>query len=472
MIRRFSINFAIFSMFVDIAIIAFMLWLMAYLRPNMGYFETLPFIKEMRRPIPLPWVLYFIFPLVWVSIMQFFSVYDGRKNLRIVDELTSLTLSAMLAGISLAGILYLSYRDVSRFLFVAFMVATYLILLFWRIPARQVYRWRNRKLGRIRRVLIAGAGIVGREVEAQMEKFQQSILLVGFLDDDALKRQVHDDILGPLDGARDLIRDHRIDDVVIALPLRAHDRMNRLLADLFDLPVRVQIVPDYFQWTLHRATVEDLAGIPLMDVRAPALTENQRLVKRIFDIFVTSLILIPALPLMGLIALAIWLDDGAPVFFNQKRAGENGRVFTVYKFRTMVRDAEKMRHMVEQVDEQGRLIHKRRGDPRITRVGVFLRKFSLDELPQFFNVIRGTMSLVGPRPELPYLVEKYEPWQRKRFAVPQGITGWWQIHGRSDKPMHLHTEEDLYYIQNYSIWLDIQILVQTFWIVLRGKGAY
>jgi len=124
------------------------------------------------------------------------------------------------------------------------------------------------------------------------------------------------------------------------------------------------------------------------------------------------------------------------------------------------------------VDDQGELIHKTKGDPRVTRLGRFLRRFSLDELPQFFNVLSGNMSLVGPRPELPYLVERYKPWQRKRFDVPQGMTGWWQIHGRSDKPMHLHTEDDLYYIQNYSIWLDIQILIETLWIILRGKGAY
>lgn len=471
MIRRFSINFAIFSMFVDFMVVTFMLWLATYFR-SQEYLPDLPFIKEIRRPLSLPWALYVIFPIVWVGIMLLLSVYDGRKNLRVVDELTSLTLAAVLTGISLAGILYLSYRDVSRFLFVAFMTITFIVLLLWRIPARQWYRWRNQKLGKIRRVLIVGAGIVGREVEAQMRKYKGVILVVGFLDDNADKRRTTPDILGGPEDARALVREWHIDDVLIALPLRAYSRTKQLLEDLYDMPVRIQIVPDYFQWTLHHAEVEDFAGIPMMDVRAPALTENQRLSKRIFDILITSLIMIPALPLMGLIALAIWLDDGSPVLFYQKRAGENGRVFTVYKFRTMVKDAEKLRHLVEKADEQGRLVHKRPDDPRVTRVGRFLRKFSLDEFPQFFNVMRGSMSLVGPRPELPYLVEKYEPWQRKRFAVPQGLTGWWQIHGRSDKPMHLHTEEDLYYIQNYSIWLDIRILVRTFWIVLRGKGAY
>jgi len=111
-------------------------------------------------------------------------------------------------------------------------------------------------------------------------------------------------------------------------------------------------------------------------------------------------------------------------------------------------------------------------DPRVTRLGRFLRRYSLDELPQFFNVLRGTLSLVGPRPELPFIVEKYEHWQRARLSVPQGVTGWWQIQGRSDKPMHLNIDQDLYYIQHYSLWLDISILIKTIWIVLRGKGAY
>jgi len=152
--------------------------------------------------------------------------------------------------------------------------------------------------------------------------------------------------------------------------------------------------------------------------------------------------------------------------------GENGRIFSMFKFRTMVKNAEDLQNQVEKIDADGNVIHKLRDDPRVTRVGKFLRRFSLDEVPQIFNILGGTMSLVGPRPEMPYLVDKYQPWQRKRFAVPPGLTGWWQITGRSDKPMHLHTEDDLYYIQNYSIWLDIQILIRTVWAVLIGRGSY
>jgi lipopolysaccharide/colanic/teichoic acid biosynthesis glycosyltransferase len=196
------------------------------------------------------------------------------------------------------------------------------------------------------------------------------------------------------------------------------------------------------------------------------------MLKRVFDLFIGFFALVLALPLMALSGLLIFLEDGPPILFRQKRVGKNGHLFEMLKFRTMVKGAEQLQSQVERRDLDGNLIHKVRDDPRVTRVGRLLRRFSLDELPQLFHVLAGTMSLVGPRPEMPYLVDTYEPWQRKRFAVSPGMTGWWQVTGRSDKPMHLHTEDDLYYIQHYSIWLDLQIIVRTIWVVLIGKGSY
>jgi lipopolysaccharide/colanic/teichoic acid biosynthesis glycosyltransferase len=180
---------------------------------------------------------------------------------------------------------------------------------------------------------------------------------------------------------------------------------------------------------------------------------------------------------MLLIALVIKLDSPGPVFYCPQRVGEGGKLFWMVKFRTMVPDAEEQEKRLTiaagDPDEGPPLFDKRPDDPRVTRLGRLLRRASLDELPQLINVLKGEMSLVGPRPELPWLVERYQPWQRKRFAVPQGITGWWQVNGRSNRGEHLlRVEDDLYYIRNYSLLLDLRILWKTVGSVIRGDGAY
>jgi exopolysaccharide biosynthesis polyprenyl glycosylphosphotransferase len=278
--------------------------------------------------------------------------------------------------------------------------------------------------------------------------------------------------LGSLKDAERVVLKHRVDDVLLALPSESYKKLQQLVTLLIDKPCNIWVVQDYFSLLIYGAHVKDLGRVPMISLKATALTGYQRVVKRAFDLVFGSLLLLLALPFMSIIALAVRLDSPGPVIFKQRRVGENGRLFWMFKFRSMVADADERLMEVAWEDENGHLIHKVPDDPRITRLGAFLRRTSLDELPQFFNVLKGDMSIVGPRPELPILVEKYEPWQRKRFAVPQGITGWWQVNGRSEKLMHLNTEDDLYYIQHYSLVLDLHILVKTAWIVLRGKGAY
>jgi exopolysaccharide biosynthesis polyprenyl glycosylphosphotransferase len=294
---------------------------------------------------------------------------------------------------------------------------------------------------------------------------------VGYVDDEKLEKSPVD-LLGKFNDIRKLVTESAITDVVIALPHSVYPRMSEVVNKTTDLPVKVWVALGFFDLALYKTDIEDFAGVPMLDLRAPALSEYQRLVKRGFDLFFGILATLLALPLMALISLLILIFEGRPIFFVQKRVGENGKIFEVYKFRTMVKNAELIKNGVERTDAEGNLIHKSENDPRITRIGRFLRRLSLDEFPQLFNVIRGTMSLVGPRPELPFLVEKYQTWQRKRFAVPPGMTGWWQINGRSERMMHLHTEDDLYYVSHYSIWLDIIILIRTIWVVLLGKGSY
>jgi len=204
----------------------------------------------------------------------------------------------------------------------------------------------------------------------------------------------------------------------------------------------------------------------------PRLTRPQRIIKRCIDVVFSSIALILLAPLLLLIAIAIKLDSKGPVIYKQTRIGKDGRKFTFYKFRSMYEGADKMRQQLEHLNEASGPIFKIKNDPRITRVGRFIRKTSLDELPQFFNVLKGEMSIVGPRPPLPCEVEKYTPYQRQRLSVVPGLTCLWQISGRSNIGFDRWVELDLEYIRKQSLWLDFVIILKTIPAVLKGTGAH
>jgi exopolysaccharide biosynthesis polyprenyl glycosylphosphotransferase len=235
-----------------------------------------------------------------------------------------------------------------------------------------------------------------------------------------------------------------------------------------------RMIPDIFDLVFIRTSADEFADVSIISLSEPALNGRARLMKRLFDLFLSVLLLLVLSPLLLFIALLIKLDTPGPVLFRQQRVGEGGRLFRMYKFRSMIDGAEQIEpQLMQQTDEGLPLFAKSPTDPRVTRVGQFLRRTSLDELPQLFNVLKGEMSLVGPRPELPSLVEMYNSWQGKRFAVPQGMTGWWQVSGRMERAdPRQRAEDDLFYIRNYSLWLDILILWKTIWVVIRGRGAY
>ena len=439
---------------------------------------ALPFGQELPLPaLYLPPLVYVLVTLSWSISLILSGAYDPQRVLRWFNEASRVIVAGILATTVTAGALYMTYREVSRLQFAYIFIVTLGLLLAYRAVLRISYRIVGKaRPGSIGRILIIGAGDLGQRIaQVILDHSRWGYSLVGFLDDDAGKQgEIYKGarVLGKIFEVHELVKINQINEVWIALPVWALDRLNLVITELERFPVRIKVVPDYFSLAMVQAKAEILGGIPIIGLREPVIEGLPRLVKRGFDLVIGSLLMLLALPPLLVIAIAIRLDSSGHVIFRQDRVGENGRLFGMYKFRTMVAGAEAQQDEVNIQTEDDDVIHKRPDDPRVTKVGHFLRRYSLDELPQLMNVLKGEMSLVGPRPEMPWLVDRYESWQRTRFAVPQGITGWWQINGRSDKPMHLNTDDDLYYVYNYSLWLDIQILLKTPLAVIRGVGAF
>ncbi len=420
---------------------------------------------------------YVIVAVTWAFFLRFARVYDHRRVMRVVLEARVIVFAVLLAtGALFAAFFVLQVQFLSRLLFVYFVVLDLAILINFRWLLNLALRARHLSVATRRLVLIAGAGPVGDRVSRLIiDRPWSGYEVLGFADDDEQKQGTALNgrpVLGLVEELPALVDQHAPDDVIIALPLHAHSRLRESVLALERADVRIRVVPDVFDLMPGRTMAEDTWGIPMISVRAPEITGFDRVVKRVFDLALGLVTLVVMAPVMVFSALAVWLETGRPVIFAQRRVGENGRLFTMFKFRTMVANAEAQIEAARQSGQRLEDIYKPANDMRVTRVGRLLRRASLDELPQLWNVLRGEMSLVGPRPELPWVVDQYESWQRQRLSVLPGITGWWQVNGRGDLPLVENVEYDLFYIQNYSPLLDISILARTVWVVARGRGAY
>ncbi len=279
-------------------------------------------------------------------------------------------------------------------------------------------------------------------------------------------------MLGTLEDLGLVIRSMQIDTVIIALPASMNEQAIKMVRLCERFGASFKLAPDLYELSLSRIDVEAIEGIPLLNIRQASLNTWQSLVTRLVDVVGSLLILLVSTPFWILIALAIRLDSEGEVIYTQTRIGLNGRAFKMYKFRSMYQDAERKQASLWGKNEARGPMFKIKDDPRVTRVGKFLRRISLDEFPQFINVIKGDMSLVGPRPPLPNEVAVYEEWQRGRLAIKPGLTGLWQVRGRSDISFDEGVLMDLYYIENWSLHLYFQILFRTIPAVLRRQGAY
>jgi len=413
-----------------------------------------------------------------LGIYKLNGVYNQPRGASWFDEVYRL-MTGTATGLILMvfGIVFLFWPlFYSRLIFFYAGVLITIFLSLSRLGKRMLRdRLRRRGLG-VDRLLIVGAGEVGRTVMRHVVA-QPSLgyHVVGFVDDAPEKGST--DIgrfkaLGNTGNIPRLVKELAVDEVIITLPWMYHRKIVSIVAQCEREQIRVRIVPDMFQMTLSHLDVEDLGGIPMIGVREISISRPQMFFKRVMDVTVSLLGLIILLPVFALFALLIKLDSLGPVFFTQIRVGKGEHLFACYKFRSMRQGADSEKENLLEFNEADGPIFKIRNDPRITRMGRILRRTSLDELPQLFNVLMGHMSLVGPRPAPPSEVQRYQPWHKRRLEVSPGITGLWQVSGRSELSFDEMVLLDLYYIENWSPFLDLQIVLRTVPKMLTGEGAY
>jgi len=427
-----------------------------------------------------PLVAYAPFLALYITLLPLLFVMDGvyrhwrgswmEQMYCVVNATTKMTV------LMLAITFVFRPRVYSRVMLVEVGILTIVLMGIVRaVEGVVMSHLRARGVG-VSRVIIVGAGEVGRTVmRTIVAQPELGYRVIGFVDDNPQKGST--DIgpfkaLGPLENLPAAIDREQADEVVITLPWMYHRKIMGIVRECERRHVRARIVPDLFQMSLSQVDVEDLGGVPLIGVREVSISRGALLVKRAVDVVGAVLGLTLGAPLLALIALAIRFDSPGPIIFRQTRVGVGGRTFEMYKFRSMYQGAEEDREALVALNEADGPLFKIKDDPRLTRVGRFLRRTSMDELPQLINVLRGEMSLVGPRPPLPSEVERYQEWHKKRLEAPPGMTGLWQVSGRSRLSFDEMVLLDIYYIENWSPWLDFKIMVRTIPKVLCGEGAY
>jgi len=405
------------------------------------------------------------------------GLYDKRRRQRFLNKTYSIINGTATSIVIIMAItFFLQPLVYSRGMLVLAGVLIGVFLVSIRLARHiRMHILRRRGVG-VDRVLVVGAGEVGRAVIRTI--LAEPVLgyhVVGYVDDDPSKGDGLGRIkaMGSLEQLSSILSTEEIDEVIVTLPWMYHRKIMQIVEVCERAGMRVRVVPDVFQRRMQNIDLDSLRGIPLISPSPDQLTRSDLLIKRAIDLAIS----IAALPFLAITFVVagplIKLDSRGPIVFPQERIGKDAKPFRVYKLRTMVEGADNMKDEVKHLSKyQGDTLLKVPDDPRVTRIGRFLRRTSLDELPQLLNVLRGEMSWVGPRPNTPDEVEQYEPWQRKRLGVLPGITGLWQVSGRSDIPFDEMVLLDIFYIENWSLDLDIRILLQTIPYVIFGYGAY
>jgi exopolysaccharide biosynthesis polyprenyl glycosylphosphotransferase len=464
--RRASLAFTISLILLDVLMIALAFFFAYHLRLRTEYPPVLNI-----PPFPSYLGVMGIQIVTVVIAFFFYKLYHRKRALSHIDEFYSLFTASSIGTIIAVAFSYFIFKnnpDYPRLMIAYAWVLTILLTTMGRLThARLQWALQARGIAE-QRALIVGTGEVAQMILNAIRRSPGlGYRVVGLVGNDAPPpEELGAPLLGATKELASLMKEHQVDEVIIALPEASHDEILPLISDCRQERVTIKVFPDVFQIIASEVSVADLGGLPLLTVRDIALRGWKLTLKRGMDLVVSAMGLVLLSPFMLLIALLIKLDSKGPVFYTQERMGLDSVPFQMMKFRSMKEGAE---------DETGP-VWATKEDPRCTRVGAFLRHFSLDELPQVINVLLGEMSLVGPRPERPIFVEQFKqlvPRYMERHQEKAGLTGWAQVSGlRGDTSIVERTKYDLYYIENWSILFDIKIVLKTLLLIFTDRNAY
>jgi len=405
-----------------------------------------------------------------------FHLYTPARLSGILHEQRLSVEACFISGLLLTGTLFMvNAEDIPRGIVVITILLVTIGLSLRRFVYRLLlYRRFERGIGS-RNVFIVGTGPEARALRNHLERIRHFGYnfkgFIAFPGGCPRFGDLADDVVGTLDTLFQHTRKHFVDEVFFTAPCEQRGVVKEMLEQARVHGVDLRVVPDMYDGLVWDNPIEYIGQFPTIPLQHGHVPEIALLLKRLVDMMLSSTILIAISPVLLAIAIAIKLDSRGPVFYHSERLGKKARVFRCIKFRTMVNDAEKRRAEIMHMNERDGVLFKIANDPRVTRLGRFLRKYSLDELPQFFNVLRGDMSIVGPRPPLASEVQAYQLSHLRRLDVTPGITGLWQVQSRQDPSFDSYISLDVSYIENWSVWLDIKIILRTVGVVLAGTGS-